>query len=69
MEQILKWLRMDEALPEVGKNILVCDIDGDIYFTRRVNNSSTQFSFYDEWGDKIKNIVAWMPLPAPYKEG
>lgn len=61
------WQIMGVTLPEVGKDVLICDIDGDIYLTHRVNISSTKFEFYDEWGDRIKNIVAWMPLPAPYQ--
>lgn len=61
-----EWQLMGKTLPKVGEHILICDIDGDIYFTHRVNISSTKFEFYDEWGDKIKNIVAWMPLPQPY---
>ncbi len=64
-----EWQLMGKTLPKVGEHILVCDIDGDMYFTHRVNISSTKFEFYDEWGDRIKNIVAWMPLPAPYEEG
>lgn len=63
------WQIMGVTLPEVGKDVLICDIDGDIYLTHRVNISSTKFEFYDVWGDRIKNIVAWMPLPAPYQEG
>lgn len=59
------WQIMGVTLPEVGKDVLICDIDGDIYLTHRVNTSSTKFEFYDAWGDRIKNIVAWMPLPAP----
>ena len=57
-------IHAEESEPSVT---LICDIDGDIYLTHRVNISSTKFEFYDEWGDRIKNIVAWMPLPAPYQ--
>lgn len=60
------WQIMGVTLPEVGKDVLICDIDGNIYLTHRVNISSTKFEFYDVWGDRIKNVVAWMPLPAPY---
>lgn len=62
------WQIMGVTLPEVGKDVLICDIDGSIYLTHRVNISKTKFAFYDAWGDKIKNIVAWMPLPKPYQE-
>lgn len=60
------WQIMGVTLPEVGKDVLICDIDGDIYLTHRVNLDSTKFAFFNEWGDKIKNVVAWMPLPEPY---
>lgn len=62
-----EWQLMGKTLPKVGEHILVCDIDGDIYLTHRVNIDSTKFAFFNEWGDKIKNVVAWMPLPAPYQ--
>lgn len=62
------WQIMGVTLPEVGKDVLICDIDGDIYLTHRVNITKTKFAFYDVWGDRIKNIVAWMPLPKPYQE-
>lgn len=62
------WQIMGVTLPEVGKDVLICDIDGSIYLTHRVNITKTKFAFYDAWGDKIKNIVAWMPLPKPYQE-
>lgn len=61
------WQIMGVTLPEVGKDVLICDIDGDIYLTHRVNIDSTKFAFFNEYGDKIKNVVAWMPLPAPYQ--
>lgn len=61
------WKIMGVTLPEVGKDVLICDIDGNIYLTHRVNIDSTKFAFFNEYGDKIKNVVAWMPLPQPYK--
>lgn len=63
------WQIIGVTLPEVGKDVLICDIDGDIYLTHRVNIDSTKFAFFNEWGDKIKNVVAWMPLPEPYTGG
>lgn len=61
------WILLSEQLPEVGKNVLVCDDDGDIYFSHRVNISQDKWAFYDEWGDKIKSLIAWCHLPEPYK--
>lgn len=61
------WILLSEQLPEVGKNVLVCDDDGDIYFSHRVNISQDKWAFYNEWGDKIKDLIAWCHLPEPYK--
>ena len=61
------WIPVSERLPEAGENILICDIYGDIYLTHRVKDGNN-LRFYDETGNKIKCIRAWMPLPEPYKE-
>ena len=58
------WIPIKERLPEVGIDVLICDEEGDIWFSHR----SSFGSFIDEWGNKIKDIRAWMPLPEPYKE-
>lgn len=42
-----RWRLMRERPPPEGKDIFVCDIDGDVYFTS-----------YDVGGDEIKDIVA-----------
>ena len=58
-----EWTPCSERLPKVGVNVLVCDIDNDIYLT----HMSPYKSFYDEFCDYIKNVKAWMPLPDPWK--
>lgn len=60
-----KWIPTKERIPAPGKNILVCDSDGDIY----VSYMCTDHTFgFDTSGNKIKNVVAWMNAPEPYKE-
>ena len=61
-----KWTPIKEEFPPIGEDILVCDIDGDIYLTHRVQYYNS-WECYNDMGDKIKNIVAWCPLPEPYK--
>ena len=58
------WIPCSERLPEKGTNILICDMDGDIYLTHMTRYES----FYDDSGNRIKNVRAWMPLPEPYRE-
>lgn len=56
------WIPCSEELPAVGMGIIFCDVDGDIFVGHRA---------CEHWwsvDDKVKNVVAWMPLPEPYKE-
>ena len=57
------WIPVTERLPAIGKSVLMCDIDGDIYLGHR-----TQCGYYcpDFYDDRVKNVTAWMPLPKPY---
>ena len=58
------WIPVTERLPAMGKSVLMCDIDGDIYLGHR-----TQCGYYypDFCGDRVKNVTAWCKLPEPYK--
>lgn len=58
------WIPVTERLPAMGKSVLMCDIDGDIYLGHR-----TQCGYYypDFCGDRVKNVTAWCNLPEPYK--
>ena len=54
-----KWTSVHDKLPEEGHSYLVCLEDGDIF-------EDDYYSYgWDDWGDEV---VAWMPLPEPYKE-
>lgn len=65
LENIPHWIPVTERPPEVGADILFCDIDGDVYAGHRTRYGD----FYPDFsGDKIKNVVAWMQKPEPYKE-
>lgn len=60
-----KWIPTSETMPDnPSENVLVCDIDGDIY--------KAYLSDYDGWRrsedfEKVKNVIAWQPLPLAYK--
>jgi len=58
------WIDVNDNDPDIGQDVLVCDIDGDIY--------KGYLSDYSGWRrsedfEKIKSVRAWMPLPEPYK--
>lgn len=60
----IKWNHVKDTLPIIGEEVLVCDIDGDMYITWLHTDGKWG---YDYGGDKIKNIVAWANLPKPYE--
>lgn len=55
-----------ENLPEDGKAVLVCTRYGYIYIDTLF--SDYQGCFFEDAGD-MESVIAWMPLPKPYKEG
>lgn len=64
LQNVPHWIPVTERLPAMGKSVLMCDIDGDIYLGHR-----TQCGYYypDFCGDRVKNVTAWCNLPEPYK--
>lgn len=59
-----KWIAFKDEQPQVNVSVLICDVDGDIYISHRTMSDT----YYDETGNWLKNLRAWMPLPEPYKE-
>jgi hypothetical protein len=62
-----RWIPVSERMPEDGQYVLFCDIDEDIMLGYHVKGRpDTHFSQDGSWED-MKNVLAWMPLPKPYK--
>jgi hypothetical protein len=59
-----KWIPLSKEMPIIGEDVLLCDLDGDIYISYLHIGGRWGFEYC---GNEIKNIVAWMPLPEPYK--
>ena len=55
-----KWIPVTERLPEERKNVLVTTIDGDIKVSYR-----SDVTYW--WNIGRGGVVAWMPLPEPYR--
>lgn len=60
------WIPCEDMLPEIGQQVLCCNDDGKV-FTSCMNINKAAFDgtyvFGQHWG-----VIAWMPLPKPYKE-
>lgn len=62
----LKWIPCSERLPEELTDVLISDLEGDVYITRLIDVINDRA----EWLAEIRagaDIVAWMPLPESYK--
>lgn len=61
-----KWIPVEEKLPENGHSVLICGIHGWIDVGWYIRETwMTGFSA----AEIVKEVVAWMPLPEPYRKG
>lgn len=64
LRQQNRWIPVSERLPEPGIYLVTCD-DKD-YPVKRMRMKG--ICFYDHNGIYDGKVLAWMPLPEPYKE-
>ena len=50
------WIPVSDRLPEEDGEYLVTTINGDV-----------DIYVFHIWGAKSPKVIAWMPLPEPYK--
>lgn len=65
-----RWIPVSERLPEEGLTVLTYDAQEDIEFGE-YNDGKWYWlleSGADYWAEN-KGVLAWMPLPEPYKGG
>ena len=60
-----KWIPCSERLPENAMNVIAQFSDGTVTELRYAGNGI--FEGIYEYSTKV--IIAWMPLPTPYKKG
>lgn len=61
-----RWIPVTERLPEEEDEYLVT-IDGNRYYATTSYWSKGYYTAGWQWNDD--NVIAWMPLPEPYKRG
>lgn len=60
------WIPCSKRLPEVFDNVLISTIEGGRTIGHRCPNQAFG-RFYDLHSFAIDNVIAWQPLPSPYK--
>lgn len=64
-----QWIPCSERMPKTDENVLVCTDDGSITDGYLCTDGYGWFISCGEDYATNNQIVAWMPLPEPYKEG
>ena len=59
-----RWIPVSERLPESGNKAYLVTVD----YGLGVTTSCQRFFFNDEIGWNDDSVIAWKPLPEPYKE-
>lgn len=65
-----EWIPCSERLPDKLGDYLVTDIRGNVYCSTLDYVLKEKYFGYDDDGYFVKDdtVVAWMPLPKPYKK-
>ena len=59
-----EWIPVSKRLPKIGKQVLCCDSQSRVFTSALTEIASNGMTFF---GQHCK-VIAWMPLPKPYKE-
>ena len=66
------WISIEDRLPEIDEDVLVTYIGMmgqsciEIAYMEEDLVDSSRKSFFEENGELLENVVAWMLLPEPY---
>jgi hypothetical protein len=60
-----KWIPCEERLPSEDGKYIVCTTKGSVYCAKYSKKHSTNYGFHT---DSYTHIIAWQPLPTPYKK-
>lgn len=63
IQEIIEWTELKTAQPKKYQDLIVCNADGIEY----IATMDDLDRFIASSGEKIENVVAWMPAPKPYE--
>ena len=61
-----RWISVSERLPEKGKQVLCCNQHGSVFTSAVTYTIKHEDKILAHFGHHY-GVVAWMPLPEPYK--
>ena len=65
LQPVQRWVPCSERLPEEGEVVLTqAKFKDDV---KMAVSSRIDYNYWTTWGTRDINIIAWMPLPEPYK--
>ena len=69
------WIHCSERLPEIGQEVIVSTKNGSVYSNIYYDyiDSNAKEPCFHRWDDEMWNcfmldVIAWQPLPKPFKE-
>ena len=69
------WIPCSERLPEIGQEVIVATKNGSVYSNIYYDytDSNAKEPCFHRWDDEMWNcfmldVIAWQPLPKPFKE-
>ena len=62
-----QWIPCSKRMPEDGQDVLFYDIDNDVMKGYHVKGRPKTHFSQDGTYEDIKNVIAWMPLPEPWR--
>ncbi len=66
---MLDWTSLEDAMPDIGKPVMLADTDGEIYIGSRHDSGFIE-DYCNEWFHSGIEMTDWAPLPGgPVREG
>lgn len=68
VNKIAEWIPVSERLPEDGIAVLTTTENGEVYIDQVITDPYKQRYFQSNTAYDNFQVIAWMPLPMPYRD-